>query len=59
MIASTKQQIRQGVLLSSLDEAIEAIDLATVASSTTPIKTVFSSVSVLLTTIKVSAPLLR
>ena len=44
-------------LLSSLNAAIGALDLAKEISSATPAKAVFGSVSVLLTLIKVCGPL--
>lgn len=49
----------QDGVLSSLNVAIGAIDLAKGASSTMPAKGAFGSTSVLLTTIRVSFPLVR
>ena len=49
---------RDGVL-TSLNVAIEAMDLAKEIASMTPVKAVFGSVSVVLTMIRVSPPLAR
>ena len=47
------EQKRRDVILSSLNAAIETLNLAKEISSITPAKAVFGSVSVILTTIKV------
>jgi hypothetical protein len=49
-----KTQRRQDVTLSSLNVAIEAMNLAKEIASVTPAKAVFGSVSVILAMIKVS-----
>ena len=49
-----KPQRRRDVALSSLNAAIEVMNLAREVSSITPAKAVFGSVSVILTIIKVS-----
>jgi len=54
-----KTQRRQDGALSSLNVAIEAINLAKEISSITPAKAVFGSVSVVLTMIRVGFLLVR
>ena len=49
-----KSQRRRDITLSSLNMAIEAMNLAKEVSSITPAKAVFGSVSVILAMIKVS-----
>ena len=53
MAADAQQQKRRDIALSSLNAAIETLNLAKEISSITPAKAVFGSVSVILTTIKV------
>ena len=53
---SQRPKEREGTI-SALNVAIEALNLAKEVSSITPAKAVFGSVSVILTTIKVSLPL--
>ena len=54
MDKDSKQQKRRDNTLSLLDAAIEAVNLAKEISSPTPAKAVFGTVSILLTTIRVS-----
>ena len=54
MDANSKREKWQGGILSSLNAAIEAMNLAKELASVTPAKAVFGSVSVLLTMIRVS-----
>jgi hypothetical protein len=54
MDASAQRQKRRDDVLSSLNVAIETINLAKEVSSITPAKAVFGSVGVILTMIKVS-----
>jgi hypothetical protein len=54
-----KSQRRQDVTLSSLNVAIEVMNLAREIASITPAKAVFGSVSVVLAMIKVSFLLVR
>ena len=53
MDKESKRQKRRDDVLSLLDAAIQAVDLAKEVSSPTPAKAVFGSVSVLLTMIRV------
>ena len=53
MAAKSKQPKGRDGTLSSLNVAIEALNLAKEASSVTPAKAVFGSVSILLTMIRV------
>ena len=53
---SSKRQQRQESVLSLLNAAIEAMNLAKEASSATPAKAIFGTVSALLTMIKVRFP---
>ena len=53
MDADAKRQERRDIALSSLNVAIETLNLAKEVSSITPAKAVFGSVSVILTMIKV------
>ena len=53
---SQRPKERDGTI-SALNVAIEALNLAKEVSGITPAKAVFGSVSVILTTIKVSLPL--
>jgi len=53
MEAESKQPKGQGAIISPLNAAIEAMDLAEKISTITPAKTVFGSVSTLLTSIRV------
>ena len=57
MEADSKQKKRQEGIISSLNAAIEAMNLAKGVATVTPAKAVFSSVSILLTMIRVSVPL--
>ena len=59
MDPDAQQQGRRDVVLSSLNVAIEALNLAKEISSITPAKVVFGSVSVILTMIKVGSFLRR
>ena len=59
MDARSKQSKRRDDVLSSLNVAIEGLNLAENLSSITPAKAVFSTVSVVLTMIRVSFLLLR
>ena len=54
---SSKRQKRQENVLTLLNVAIEALNLAKEVSSVTPAKAVFGSASILLTMIKVHLPL--
>ena len=54
MDTNVRQQKRRDIALSSLGAAIETLNLAKEISSITPAKAVFGSVSIILTTIKVS-----
>jgi hypothetical protein len=58
MYATAQRQKRREIVLSSLNVAIEASNLAKEFCSITPAKPVFASFSVILTMIKVS-PFLR
>ena len=53
MDKDSKRQKRRDNVLSLLDTAIQAMDLAKEVSSPTPAKAIFGSVSVLLTMIRV------
>ena len=53
MESNARRQKRREIILSSLDVAIETLNLAKELASITPAKAVFSSVSVILTMIKV------
>ena len=53
MAAKSQRQKGQNDVLSSLNEAIDALNLAKGVSSITPVKNVFGSASVLLTEIRV------
>jgi len=53
MEPNTRRQKRREIILSSLDVAIETLNIAKEIASITPAKAVFSSVSVILTMIKV------
>ena len=53
MDPNPRRQKRQENALSLLNAAIEAMDLVREASSPTPAKVVFGSVSILLTTVRV------
>ena len=55
MDADARQQKRRDIALSSLNGAIETLNLAKEISSITPAKAVFGSVSVILTMIKVGS----
>jgi hypothetical protein len=55
----TRSRRRQDVTISSLNMAIEAMNLAKEVSSMTPAKAVFGSVSIILTVIRVSLLLVR
>ena len=57
MDANSRREKWQDGILSSLNAAIEAMNLAKEVASITPAKAVFGSVSVLLTMIRVSVPL--
>jgi hypothetical protein len=59
MYAKAQRQKRREFVLSSLNVAIEASNLAKEFCSITPAKPVFGSFSVILTMIKVSPPFLR
>ena len=54
MDANSKQEKWRDGVLSSLNAAIEAMNLAKELASVTPAKAIFGSVSVLLTMIRVS-----
>jgi hypothetical protein len=53
MDSSAQRQKRRDIVLSSLDVAIDVMNLAKEVSSITPAKAVFGSASVILTMIKV------
>ena len=57
MTDKPRQQKGQGGVLSSLNMAIEGLNLAKEVASVTPAKAVFGSVAVLLAMIRVSFPL--
>ena len=57
MDANSQQKKRQEGIISSLNAAIEAMNLAKGVATVTPAKAVFGSVSILLTMIRVSVPL--
>ena len=57
MDKESKRQKRRDNVLSLLDAAIQAMDLAREVASPTPAKAVFGSVSALLTMIRVRLPL--
>ena len=57
MAANSQRPSGRDSVLSSLNAAIEVLNLAKEVSSVTPAKAVFGSVSVLLTMIRVRAPL--
>ena len=59
MDEDSKRQKRRDDVLSLLDAAIEAVNLAKEVSSPTPAKVVFGTVSILLTTIRVRLLLFR
>ena len=59
MHANAQRQNRREIVLSSLNAAIEASNLAKEFCSITPAKPVFGSFSVILTTIKVNSFLHR
>jgi hypothetical protein len=59
MDAGAQKQKRREIVLSSLNVAIEASNLAKEFCSITPAKPVFGSFSVILTMIKVGFPLCR
>jgi len=54
MATKSQQSNRRDVALSSLNAAVQAVNLAKELSSVTPAKAVFGTVSVILTMIKVS-----
>jgi len=57
MDTDAQRQKRRDIVLSSLNVAIEGLNIAEKISSITPAKAVFSTVSVILTMIKVGFPL--
>ena len=57
MDKESKRQKRRDDVLSLLDTAIQAMDLAKEVASPTPAKAVFGSVSALLTMVRVRLPL--
>jgi hypothetical protein len=59
MYANAQRQERREDVLSSLNMAIESLNLAKELSSITPAKTVFSSAGIILTMIRVDFFLLR
>ena len=59
MYATARRQKRQEHVVSSLDVAITALDIAEKVSSITPAKVAFSIVKEILTMVKVESPLLR
>jgi len=58
MYATARQQKRQEHIVSSLDAAITALDIAEKVSSITPAKAAFSIVKEILTVVRVRFPLL-
>ena len=56
MYATARQQKRQEHIISSLDAAIAALDIAEKVSSITPAKAAFTVVKEVLTMIKVGSP---
>jgi len=54
MATKSQQSNRRDVALSSLNAAVQAVNLAKELSSVTPAKAVFGTVSVILTMIRVS-----
>ena len=59
MNAKSQRSKRQDVALSTLNAAIEAMNLAKEVSSVTPAKAIFGSVSVILAMIRVGPLLVR